>query len=95
MFTTLEGGNTSLVSKSLFGLAFAQFIGLIFFKVFVIIKRSEKVMACFRRLQRMTGSCMSRQLFRERWNLTVKGKKANNLEAMRVCQPTDFENITP
>ena len=37
---------------------------------------------------------MSRQLFRERWNLTVKGKKANNLEAMRVCQPTDFENIT-
>ena len=51
MFTTLEGGNTSLVAKSLFGLAFAQFIGLIFFKVLVIIKRSEKVMACLRRGQ--------------------------------------------
>ena len=51
MFTTLEGGNISLASICLFGLAFAQFIGLIVFKVLVIIKRSEKVMACLRRGQ--------------------------------------------
>ena len=51
MFTTLERGNISLASNCLFGLAFAQFIGLIFFKVLVIIKRSERVMACLRRGQ--------------------------------------------
>ena len=51
MFTTLEGGNISLAVKCLFGLAFAQFIGLVFFKVLVIIKRSERVMACLRRGQ--------------------------------------------
>ena len=51
MFTTLEGGNISLASNCLFGLAFAQFIGLVFFKVLVIIKRSERVMVCLRRGQ--------------------------------------------
>ena len=51
MFTTLERGNISLVSNCLFGLAFAQFIGLVFFKVVVIIKRSERMMACLRRGQ--------------------------------------------
>ena len=51
MFTTLEGGNISIAVKCLFGLAFAQFIGLIVFKVLVIIKRSERVMSCLRRGQ--------------------------------------------
>ena len=51
MFTTLERGNISLASNCLFGLAFAQFIGLVFFKVLVIIKRSERVMSCLRRRQ--------------------------------------------
>ena len=48
MFATLEGGNNSLASNCLFGFAFAQFIGLVFFKVLVIIKRSERVMAYLR-----------------------------------------------
>ena len=51
MFTTLEGGSILLASNLLFGLAFAQFIGLICFKVLVIVKRSERVMACLRRGQ--------------------------------------------
>ena len=51
MFTTLEGGNISLASNCLFGLAFAQFIGFVFFKVVVIIKRSERVMACLHKGQ--------------------------------------------
>ena len=51
MFTTLERGNISLASNCLFGLAFAQFIGFVFFKVVVIIKRSERMMACLRRGQ--------------------------------------------
>ena len=51
ILTTLEGRNTLLASNCLFGLAFAQFIGLVFFKVLVIIKRSERVMSCLRRGQ--------------------------------------------
>ena len=51
MFTTLDGGNISLASICLFGLAFAQFIGLVFYKVLVIIKRSERMMSCLRRGQ--------------------------------------------
>ena len=51
MYFALEGGNISIAVKCLFGLAFAQFIGLVFFKVLVIIKRSERVMACLRRGQ--------------------------------------------
>ena len=51
MFTTFEERNSFLAMKCLFGLAFAQFIGLIFFKVLVIIKRSERVMSCLRRGQ--------------------------------------------
>ena len=51
MLTTLEGGSISLASNCLFGLAFAQFIGLVFFKVLVICKRSERVMRCLHRGQ--------------------------------------------
>ena len=51
MFTTREEGNSFLAMTCLFGLAFAQFIGLVFFKVLVIIKRSDRVMACLRRGQ--------------------------------------------
>ena len=51
MFTSFEGSNFSLALNCLIGLAFAQFIGLVFFKVLVIIKRSERVMLCLRRGQ--------------------------------------------
>ena len=51
MLTNSEGGNTFIAMNSFFGIAFAQFIGLVFFKVLVIIKRSEKVMSCLRRGQ--------------------------------------------
>ena len=51
MFTSFEGTNFSLALNCLIGLAFAQFIGLIIFKVLVIIKRSERVMSCLRRGQ--------------------------------------------
>ena len=48
IFTSFEGNNFTLALNCLIGLAFAQFIGLIFFKVLVIIKRSERVMSCLR-----------------------------------------------
>ena len=40
MFTIFEQGNGFLAMECLFGLAVAQFTGLVFFKVLVIIKRS-------------------------------------------------------
>ena len=46
MFTILEEGNNSLVSNCFYGLVFAQFIGLVFFRVSVIVKCSERVMSC-------------------------------------------------
>ena len=46
MFTTFEGYNLSIAVNCFLGLAFAQFIGLVIFKVVVIIKRSERLMAC-------------------------------------------------
>ena len=51
MFTSFEEGNSFLAVTCLFGLGFAQFIGLIFYKVLVIIKRSKTVMACLHRGQ--------------------------------------------
>ena len=51
IFTTFDGGNISLASNFLLGLGLVQFIGLILFKVVVIVKRSERVMSCLRRGQ--------------------------------------------
>ena len=51
MVTTLERGNSFLAMKSLFGLVFTQFIALVFFKVLVIVKHSERVIACLHRRQ--------------------------------------------
>ena len=51
MFTPFEGNKFSITLNCLIGLAFAQFVGLILFKVLVIIKRSKRVMSCLRREQ--------------------------------------------
>ena len=51
MFTPFEGNKFSITLNCLIGLAFAQFVGLILFKVLVIIKRSKRVMSCLRRGQ--------------------------------------------
>ena len=45
MFTTFEGDNY-IALNCLLGLPFAQFIGLIIFKVLVVIKRCKRVMSC-------------------------------------------------
>ena len=62
MFTTLEGGNIYIASNVFFGLPFAQFIGLVFFKMLVIIKRSERVMACLRRGEPVIVSLLNKIL---------------------------------
>ena len=49
IFITSKGGNLFLAVNCLFGVAFAQVIGLIIFKVLVIFKHSKRVMCCFHR----------------------------------------------
>jgi len=51
LFTTLSGGDQDVAAYTLIGMAFAQFLGLVLFKLFSILKRTEKVMACFHRGQ--------------------------------------------
>ena len=41
----------TMAAYTLIGTAFVQFLGLIIFKVFSILKRSEKVMACLHKRQ--------------------------------------------
>ena len=50
-FTTTAGGSVAVPAYTLIGVAFAQFVGLVIFKVFSILKRSEKVMECLRKEQ--------------------------------------------
>ena len=51
MFTDFDEDYSFLAVICLFGLAFAQFIGLIFFKVVVVIKCRKRVVSCLRRGQ--------------------------------------------
>jgi len=50
-FTTAVGRDETVAVYVLKGVAFVQFLGLIIFKVFSILKRSEKVMACLHKRQ--------------------------------------------
>ena len=50
-FTTAVGRDQTVAVYVLIGVAFVQFLGLIIFKVFSILKRSEKVMACLHKRQ--------------------------------------------
>ena len=50
-FTTLSGGDQDVAAYTVIGMAFVQFLGLVLFKLFSILKRTEKVKACFHRGQ--------------------------------------------
>ena len=50
--TTVAGSDFRSASNTLIGLAFIQFVGLVLFKIFSILKRNEKVIACFRTMFR-------------------------------------------
>ena len=45
-FITTAGGDVAVSAYMLVGVAFVQFVGLIFFKVFFILRKNEKVMGC-------------------------------------------------
>ena len=48
MFTTMVKGDQTVAAYTLIGIAFFQFLGLILYKLFSILKRNEKVAACLR-----------------------------------------------
>ena len=48
-FITTAGGDVAVSAYTLVGVAFVQFVGLIFFKVFSILRQNEKVMGCLRK----------------------------------------------
>jgi len=50
-FTATAGGGLAMSAYTLIGIAFVQFVGLVLFKVFSILKQSEKVMECLRKRQ--------------------------------------------
>ena len=50
-FIAAAGGGLAMSAYTLIGIAFVQFIGLVLFKVFSILKQSEKVMECIRKRQ--------------------------------------------
>ena len=51
LFANTVGQDLTLAAYILTGVAFAQFIGLIFYKLYSIFKRNEKVMACLHKEQ--------------------------------------------
>ena len=50
-FITTAGGDLAASAYTLTGMAFVQFVGLVIFKVFFILKQTEKVMGCLRKRQ--------------------------------------------
>ena len=50
-FITTAGGDLAVSAYTLVGVAFLQFVGLIFFKVISILRQNEKVMGCLRKNQ--------------------------------------------
>ena len=50
-FITVAGGDLAMSAYTLIGIAFVQFAGLVLFKVFSILKQSEKVMECLHKRQ--------------------------------------------
>ena len=63
LFTNLTGSDFRSASNTLIGLAFIQFVGLVLFKVCSILKRNEKMIACFRTV------CLRTQPPNDDWEL--------------------------
>ena len=76
-YSQIVGGNSAAYAYALTGLAFIQFVGLVIFNVFSILRKSSKVITylhvCTRQhffwnihklhMLRMTGCCLNRKLF--------------------------------
>ena len=86
LFTNLTGSDFRSASNTLIGLAFIQFVGLVLFKVFSILKRNEKVIACFRTL------CRQMQPPDDDWELYEQAALVREEEAwQREERGADFD----
>ena len=59
-YTKLAKGNQAVAAYTLIGTAFVQFLGLLTFKVFAILKRSRKIRACLQRRHPAEGQVRER-----------------------------------
>ena len=85
-FTTITGSDFRSASNTLIGLAFIQFVGLVLFKVFSIVKRNEKVIACFRTV------CHQKQSPNDDWELYEQAALEREKEAnQRRERGADFD----
>ena len=86
LLTTITGSDFRGASNTLIGLAFIQFVGLVLFKVFSILKRNEKVIACFRTM------CHQMQPPDDDWELYEQAALVREEEArQREERGADFD----
>ena len=78
-FTTIAGGDMAVSAYTLIGVAFVQFVGLVVFKVFSILKQSKKVMECF----------YKKQTDEDDWELYEQAAIQRALESDTVEQDSD------
>ena len=85
-FTVIAGSDFRSASNTLIGLAFIQFVGLVLFKVFSILKRNEKVITCFRTM------CLQMQPPDDVWELYEQADLVREEEArQREERGADFD----
>ena len=72
MFTAMVRGDQTVAAYTLIGIAFAQFLGLILYKIFSILKRNEKVTACL---------CHRRQSVEDDWELYEEAALQREMES--------------
>ena len=70
-FIASAGGELAMSAYTLTGIAFVQLIGLVFFKVFSILKQSEKVMECLHK----------RQIVEDDWELYEQAALEREMES--------------
>ena len=93
-FAHAVGGDLSLAAYILIGAAFVQFVGLILFKVFSILKRNERVIACLHKGQPVEEDWEVYEqaaLLRETESGTEE-QDSEDAEALRASQPTELSH---
>ena len=76
------GGDRGVAAYTLTGMAFTQFVGLILFKVFAILKKSKPVMAF----------CNKRQLSDDDWELYEQAALQRKMESDAEKEDSDGSN---
>jgi len=75
-YTKLAKGNQAVAAYTLIGTAFVQFLGLLTFKVFAILKRNRKIRTCLQRRHPAEGQVRERLLQKEQYTNILTHMKA-------------------